>query len=65
MIIKRHDSKCGISGCYKCKQRAAKWKFTLSLLGECCTGTEGVEILLCDDCARFNETQLRIYFLGQ
>jgi hypothetical protein len=65
MMIKRHDNKCGTSGCYKCKQRAAKWKFTLSLFEKCCTDTEKISVLLCDDCAKLDESQLRIFFLGQ
>ena len=64
MIIERHNNKSGTSGCYKCKQKAANWKFTLSINEKYDMDTGKLTVLLCDDCGKLNETQLRIFFLG-
>ena len=64
MIIEKLDNKCGISGCYKCKQNSTLWKFTLSINEKYDMDTGKLTVLLCDDCAKLNETQLRIFFLG-
>ena len=63
--IERYDNKFGSSGCYKCKQKSAVWKFTLSLSEKYDMNMGKFTVLLCDDCAKLNETQLRIFFLGQ
>ena len=64
MIIEKHDNKNGTSGCYKCVGKTAHWKFTLSTSEKYDINTGNLTVLLCDDCAKLNETQLRIFFLG-
>lgn len=64
MIIERHDNKTGTSGCYKCWRKAANWKFTLSINEKYDIDTGKLTVLLCDDCAKLNEAQLRIFFIG-
>ena len=64
MIIERHDNENAKSSCYKCNQKAVRWKFTLSINEKYDMDTGKLTVLLCDDCAKLNETQLRIFFLG-
>lgn len=64
MTIERHINDYGTSGCYKCVGRAASWKITLSVSEEYNIDTGSLTVKLCDDCAKLNETQLRIFFLG-
>ena len=64
MIIKRIDNKFGSNGCYKCKRRIARWKFIISMSKKYDLDTGKLTVLLCNDCARLHEDQLRTFFLG-
>jgi len=65
MIIKKHDNKYGSSGCYRCKKSKAEWVTQIKVnKNRDYTENNTLQVLLCGECAKLDEDQIRIYFLG-